>query len=297
MAAEKQTDSRQSIVDQDAAITAYLDGLLRDPYADETAENNAPRKSPGLKVINVPEPLAASDSSADESRMRMGGDAPPESATTVVAPSVPDVEPSAASNEPEEMDDGADDPDAPARTASDVASEETPVAVPDSSVTPAEPFPESEGRPAVTTDSTDVAQDAHWGWLRIGGMIMAIPADAIESRYPAPDLEPVPGAPSHVAGALPVDGRPRLILSLATLTGMRGRADAETEVLLLGKGGLWGVVGERVEQPPELDDESVEWRNEVQRTARRAWLAGTASVAGVAVLDVAGLRAALKASR
>jgi uncharacterized membrane protein YdfJ with MMPL/SSD domain len=68
-------------------------------------------------------------------------------------------------------------------------------------------------------------------------------------------------------------------------------------VLLLGKGGLWGVAGERVDQPPELNDESVEWRNEAQRAARRPWLAGTASAAGVAVLDVTGLRAALKASR
>ncbi|RRQ23770.1 hypothetical protein D5687_05755 [Guyparkeria sp. SCN-R1] len=286
MAAEKQTDSRQSIVDQDAAITAYLDGLLRDPDADEAAESSAPRKSPGLKVINVPESPAAGAPSVDEGAASTGDDAPLESAATVAAP---DVEASNSSIESEEMD--ASETGAP-----EITSEEGAFTAPES-VAPAEPPPESDAMQAELSDSSQMADDARWGWLRIGGMTMAIPADAIDSRHPGPVLEPVPGAPSQVAGALSVDGRPRLILSLAALTGMRGRSDAETEVLLLGKGGLWGVAGERVEQPPELDDESVEWRNEAQRAARRPWLAGTASAAGVAVLDVAGLRAALKASR
>ncbi len=296
MAAEKQTDSRQSIVEQDAAITAYLDGLLRDPDADETAESSAPRKSLGLKVINVPESPAARALPADESPAVAGDDAPSESAASFAPAGVPEVEPSSASNESEEVEDVADDLGASAPDAPEVASDQT-GAVAHESITPAEPVSESDATPDETSDSSDMAEPVHWGWLRIGGMIMAIPADAIDSRHRDPALEPVPGAPSQVAGALSVGGRPRLVLSLATLTGMRGRPDAETEVLLLGKGGLWGVTGERVEQPPELTDDSVEWRDEAQRAARRPWLAGTASAAGVAVLDVAGLRAALKTSR
>ncbi len=296
MAAEKQAESRQSIVDQDAAITAYLDGLLRDPDADEAAESGVSRKSPGLKVINVPESPAASASSVEESPAAAGDDASLEAAATVAVPRVTDIDPSTSSIEPEEVGDIADEAVAPEPAAPTMPREEAPEAVAET-VTPAESSPEPDPTPAEASDSTPVAEDASWGWLRIGGMTMAIPADAIDSRHLDPALEPVPGAPSQVAGALPLERRPRLILSLAALTGLRGRADAETEVLLLGNGGLWGVAGERVEQPPELDDESVEWRNEAQRAARRPWLAGTASAAGVAVLDVAGLRAALKTSR
>ncbi|WP_322521949.1 chemotaxis protein CheW [Guyparkeria halophila] len=296
MAAEKQHDSRQPIVDQDAAITAYLDGLLRDPDADEATEGSAPRKSPGLKVINVPDSPAASAPPVEESPAAAGDDVPSGSAATDAVPHAPDIDSSTSSTEPEEMGEVADGVGVPEPVAAEMPVEQAPVAVAET-VDPTEASPEADPTPAEASDSSQAAEDACWGWLRIGGMTMAIPADAIDSRHPEPALEPVPGAPSQVAGSLSLEGRPRLILSLAAVTGLRERADAETEVFLLGKGGLWGVAGERVEQPPELNDESVEWRNETQRAARRQWLAGTASAAGVAVLDVAGLRAALKASR
>lgn len=298
MAAEKQHDSRQSIVDQDAAITAYLDGLLRDPDADEATESSAPRKTPGLKVINVPESPAPSAPPVEESPAPAADDAPPVSAATVAAPDAPEVDSSIESEERSEVADGSD---ASGTAEAEMPVEQAPMAAGETAA-PAEPSPGPESTPVEATptevgDSGQAAEDAPWGWLRIGGMTMAIPADAIESRHPEPVLEPVPGAPSQVAGALSIEGRGRLILSLAAVTGLRGRAEAEIEVFLLGKGGLWGVAGERVEQPPELNEDSVEWRNEAQRASRRPWLAGTASAAGVAVLDVAGLRAALKASR
>ncbi len=296
MAAEKQTDSRRAIVDQDAAITAYLDGLLRDPDADDAAESSAPRKSPGLKVINVPESPAASEPPADESSAAIGDDVPSESAATVAAPGAADAEPSISSTESGEMDHVADEADVLEPAAPEIASGATGIAAPETLI-PVEPSPASDSSEVEAMISNPVGEDASWGWMRIGGMTMAIPIEAVASRHRHPTLDPVPGAPPQVAGSLSVEGRPRLILSLAALTGLRRRADAETEVLLLGKGGLWGVVGERVDQPPELNDESVEWRSEAQRSTRRPWLAGTASAAGVAVLDVAGLRAALKASR
>lgn len=300
MAAEKQTDSRRSIVDQDAAITAYLDGLLRDPDADDAVESSAPRKAPGLKVITVPESTTAGEPPVDESPVAVPENAPSERAAAVEAPHAADVEPSMASVESEEMGAVAGETGVPEPAALEVADQEAPTTAPEPA-TLAESPPESDTTKADTTESSQAAEDSPsdspWGWLRIGGMTMAIPVDAIESRHPDPALDPVPGAPPQVAGALSVDGRPRLILSLASLLGRQGSADAETEVLLLGKGGLWGVAGERVEQPPELHEKSVEWRSEAQRTTRRPWLAGTASAAGVAVLDVVGLRAALKASR
>lgn len=296
MAAEKQTDSRRAIVDQDAAITAYLDGLLRDPDADDAAESSGPRKSPGLKVINVPESPAASEPPVDEIPAALGDDDPSESAATVAAPGAVDAEPSTASTDSGEMDHVADETDVSELAVPEIASEATGTAALEP-VIPVEPSPASDSSEVEAMIANPVGEDASWSWMRIGGMTMAIPVEAVDSRHRHPTLDPVPGAPSQVAGSLSVEGRPRLILSLAALTGMRRRANAETEVLLLGKGGLWGVVGERVDQPPELKDESVEWRSEAQRSTRRPWLAGTASAAGVAVLDVAGLRAALKASR
>lgn len=300
MAAEKQTDSLRSIVDQDAAITAYLDGLLRDPDADDAVESSAPRKAPGLKVITVSESTAAGEPPVDESLETVPENAPSKLAAAVEAPHAADDEPSMASVESEGMGVVADEMDVPGAAALEVADQEASSAAPEPAAL-AEPLPESDITKADATESSQAAEDrplgSAWGWLRVGGMTMAIPADAIDSRHPDSALDPVPGAPPQVAGALSVDGRPRLVLSLASLLGRQGSADAETEVLLLGTGGLWGVAGERVEQPPELHDESVEWRSEAQRTTRRPWLAGTASAAGVAVLDVVGLRAALKASR
>lgn len=293
MAAEKQPDRRQSIVDQDAAITAYLDGLLRDPEADTPPEGSAPRRSPGLKVINVPEAPVAAEPVPEPT-------APVETSTVGVEDSA-GTDANAASDgvadsgqaEPESPEEMTDEESTVAEsTPVEAATEETasePGAIDDEPVMPATSAPSAE--------PVEPAADDRWAWLRVGGMTMALPASAMTSRHADPALDPVPGAPAHVAGALNVDGRPRLILSLAALTGLRERDNATREVFLLGKGGLWGVVGERVDQPPALDDESVEWRSEAQKADRRPWLSGTASAMGVAVLDESGLRAALRASR
>ncbi|MFP4463414.1 MAG: chemotaxis protein CheW [Guyparkeria sp.] len=291
MAAEKYSDNRQSIVDQDAAITAYLDGLLRDPDADEPPEPSAPRRVPGLKVINVPE--------APVVPQARSGSSPP---VAQAADDRGEVEPSSGAGDAWRPEAGVLGQE-PVTVADEPATDEapTPTESPaDTSVEEAEPGTQAAAESAVSPGSEAVVEpgrDGRWGWLRVGGMTMAIPGDAVTARYPEPALDPVPGAPAHVAGALAVDGRPRLILSLAALAGIKERNLAAREVLLLGQGGLWGVVGERVDRAPELDDQAVEWRGEEQKAHRRPWLAGTAPTAGVAVLDVAGLRAALRASR
>ncbi|MFN2381727.1 MAG: chemotaxis protein CheW [Guyparkeria sp.] len=317
MAAEKHSDNRHSIVDQDAAITAYLDGLLRDPDAEHEPEVSTSRRVPGLKVINVPETPAAADPAGDE---RPDGR---EAAGIAAMPAVDEPEhdrgdvaldaPDEAMALADEMIESSD-----AETGlSDAASLESPVTSSpvtpesaDSTVAVEAPIRETPGQaasvealaePQTREDESSIpvesAEHGPWRWLRVGGMTMAIPADAVASRHPDPVLEPVPGAPTQIAGALSVDGRLRLILSLSALTGLKARGKTQGEVFLLGKGGLWGVLGERVEQPPDLNEASVEWRSETQKASRRAWLAGTASAAGVVVLDEAGLRAALKTSR
>lgn len=292
MAAETRHDKRQSVVDQDAAITAYLDGLLRDPEADDPPEAGAPRRAPGLKVINVPDtpPAAPVEESEDEAATGEGRDVTAgsgdvdgaEAADAAGAASPPTA--IGSTGEPVDEAPAPVESRAPETTSEPVTSDPEPEAT--ATAAPAEPEAPVEPVP-----------DARWAWLRVGGMTLALPAEAVAARHVDPVLEPVPSAPAQVAGALNVDGRPRLILSLATLIGLRERDAAAREVLLLGKGGLWGVIGERVDQPPALDDGAIEWRTPAQKTARRAWLAGTAVSAGVAVLDVAGLRAALRASR
>ncbi len=298
MAAEKHRENRQPIVDQDAAITAYLDGLLRDPDADVAAEAAAPRNSPGLKVINVAETTVATGAPLEEP---VEGTEPPASGGAAPVADSGDSATGISVTEPDfvdEADESVPDADSDDFGAEETGSDDTAVARAVDEEPSVESAP-SDGQPVddEATASADVVTDARWSWLRVGGMTMAIPTDAVASRHQDPPLEAVPGAPAHVAGALVIEERPRLILSLAKLTGLRERDDAEREVLLLGKGGLWGIVGERVERPPELTEEAVEWRNEAQKSARRPWLAGTAPAAGVAVLDEAGLRMALRSSR
>lgn len=303
MAAEKQHDSRQSIVDQDAAITAYLDGLLRDPDADALPETSAPRRAPGLKVINVPdaaepsaEPAAPAEESTGEVETSAASEATAEFDSVTESDIVEAVGTESESGEPESTVEMSDEEPAAMDPAPAESATEEPLSEP--VTTDLEPEATTASAvPAEREAPVEPVEDDRWVWLRVGGMTMAIPAGAVASRHADPVLDPVPGAPAHVAGALNVDGRPRLILSLAVLTGLRERGTAAREVFLLGKGGLWGVVGERVEQPPALDDEAVEWRSESQKSGRRPWLSGTASAIGVAVLDETGLRAALRASR
>lgn len=305
MAAEKRSQSgSQSIVDQDAAITAYLDGLLRDPEQDEAVDAPRPRKTPGLKVIapEATEPAvdpssdteaadgvtAGADEEAAVEPQAAADEAIPEDATAAAEPDDAAMgEPGAQADEvPEPTSEPAAEEQADAETM-DVDAEESVQELTQ------EPTPPAAAEPVVAPAEAP----SPWAWLRVGGMLLAVPADEVVSRHVAPELAPVPGAPSQVAGALDVDGQPRLILSLAAVTGARSREGVAVEVFLLGKGGLWGIVGERVEQPVALDEETVQWRSEAQKADRRAWLGGTAASAGAAVLDVAGLRAALKGSR
>ncbi len=305
MAIEKQhAGERHSMVDQDAAITDYLDGLLRDPDGPEPISPQPPRtrRAPGLKVINVAESVEEEALTEDL----------PDPTDTTTADSPSEVTPSSASQAPETPSDTVTaDPEAIVEQSADSAEEtaEEPMleAPTDADADAEDVASEAFGVENAVVDqpteveqteepagSAEIGEASPWGWLRVGKMLMALPAQDIVSRHPEPTLTPVPGAPAHIAGSLEVDGRPRLILSLAGLTGARSRADADQEVFLLGNGGLWGVMGERVEQPAALKAKAVEWRSDEQRQARRGWLAGTAPSAGVAVLDAQGLRAALK---
>lgn len=119
MAMEKQyAGGRHPMVDQDAAITDYLDGLLRDPDGVEPP-SPAPtrtRRAPGLKVINVAEsvedgtlaesaPEPADEAAADQPLPEA---APPVAAKVPVSPSdVVALEPTAVA---EEMPGNAEEP-------------------------------------------------------------------------------------------------------------------------------------------------------------------------------------------
>lgn len=315
MAAEKRSQSgSQSIVDQDAAITAYLDGLLRDPEQGEAPAQSRPRKTPGLKVIGpelddatVPDgetdatsaddaPTAlAIESGDDELAARLD-----ESDETRVDESPEVNEPPVGSTDGDDMPDAAS-PEAAESERAEAGASDTP-AVSESQTDAGRAEEDMAASVGASDDESasviaaETNEASPWAWLRVGGMTLAIPAEAVVSRHADAALDPVPGAPSQVAGALSVDGRPRLILSLAAVTGARPRGDAR-EVLLLGAGGLWGVVGEPTEPPEAFDPDAVEWRSESQKAERRGWLGGTNPSAGVALLDVAGLRAALKGSR
>ncbi|KTG16451.1 MULTISPECIES: hypothetical protein [unclassified Guyparkeria] len=327
MAAEKQRSQsgNQSIVDQDAAITAYLDGLLRDPEQDEPTPSSRSRKTPGLKVIaaetsesaaveteadeaakdEVPVPVDAGDAEAEAAVPRDESDEMP-------SPEVFDTadEPTAESDNPEAQDVAASAalveemvsaPDETAATAIDESMVEPEPVRDDVVDEPSDAAPEAadEMMAAMSAEPeapVEEAEPSPWAWLRVGGMTLAVPAEAVVSRHVDAALDPLPGAPAQVAGALTVDGRPRLILSLANVTGARPRGD-DAEVLLLGPGGLWGVLGEPADPPAAFDADAVQWRSESQKAERRGWLAGTHPAAGVAVLDVPGLRAALKGSR
>ncbi|MBN2872648.1 MAG: hypothetical protein JXJ30_07035 [Halothiobacillaceae bacterium] len=348
MAVEKRNPSgSQSIVDQDAAITAYLEGLLRDPEQEEPPPLTRARKAPGLTVI-APESgevagiTARADNASIDGTTRAAtprdakanspgdeGDHTPVDDIAADDIAADDVMPTGDESSAvtqgrqavrvETVDDIPEEPAEPsasqeaespvgAAAMAPLESSERPTdaAVPGALAVAARHAPDEkvgenvgekvgEKVGASTETPAEQPDPSPWAWLRVGDLTLAIPTKAVVSRHTEVVLDPVPGAPAQIAGAMTVDGRPRLILSLASVTGARPRHEA-TEVLLLGTGGLWGVVGEPAEPPAAFDAGAVQWRDESQKVERRGWLAGTYPAAGVAVLEVAGLRAALSGS-
>lgn len=134
-----------------------------------------------------------------------------------------------------------------------------------------------------------------WRIFAIGGVKVGLPVGEINEVLASPSIEPLKGAPAHVAGTVLHQGRRRMVLSLANW--FPGAVVTTSYVLLLGTDGLWGVeVGPELTELP-WDDSMTQWRSDDERAGARPWLAGVNRAAGVAFLTVPALRAALKSSR
>lgn len=134
-----------------------------------------------------------------------------------------------------------------------------------------------------------------WRIFAIGGVKVGLPLSEIKEILISPTIEPLKGAPAHVAGTVLHQGRRRMVLSLAHW--FPGAVVTTPQIILLGADGLWGV-----EVGPELaelvwDESLTQWRSDDERAGTRPWLAGVNRAAGVAFLTVPALRAALKSSR
>lgn len=134
-----------------------------------------------------------------------------------------------------------------------------------------------------------------WRIFAIGGVKVGLPVGEIYDVLTSPSIEPLKGAPAHVAGTVLHQGRRRMVLSLASW--FPGAVVATPHVILLGADGLWGVeVGHELMDLP-WDESMTQWRSDDERAGARPWLAGVNRSAGVAFLTVPALRAALKSSR
>jgi purine-binding chemotaxis protein CheW len=141
------------------------------------------------------------------------------------------------------------------------------------------------------------AVDASWQIFSVGAAKVGLPTAEIYAVVPSVTIEPLKGAPSHVAGSIIHQGRRRMVLSLSSWFPGGGVSNASAQVVLLGADGLWGVHVGTAQIGTVWDESQTNWRTVVEREGARPWLAGVNRSAGLAFLAVAALRAALKAPR
>lgn len=326
---------RSLLVEQEAAIDDYLASLLKDfsepgeprPLQPEpvSAEEARHRKSTPISLtIVAKESLVRQDRHSE-----LDTDAFDESETcwsidrveTAVGSLDLDLPQGAAETSPEtdiipcnasaldaapSQEIEASDPDAATATQTEAA-----VAVPEAEL--AEETRQDEGMPqdaaAVQPSSTspDRAEDAaaaeaagtdnSWRIFSVGAVKVALPVDEIHTVVSPPvTIDPLNGAPAHVAGSILHQGKRRMILSLASwLPGASN--NTASQVVLLGAGGLWGVQVGLEQTSVDWDDNQTNWRTESERAGTRPWLMGVNRTSGLVFLGVPALRAALKSPR
>jgi purine-binding chemotaxis protein CheW len=307
-------DHTLGLADQDAAIDAYLDGLLRDPdsapyWADDFSmdsvddDNGVFSEETGHGFQQTKRPVGLS--LVDLSKFKVG----------VAQPSSEESEPLSPS-QPEER---AQDVTVDVVCKEAATEEEAPVDMP-SMEQPSEALSlEMETAEPVTEQPVDVLEEseasvsvaqpeqpvevapaeAHkvepaWQVFAMGHLKVALPRAEIYDIIDAAALRSIPGAPSSVAGAVTYQDRTRMILSLDA---WMPQVSSNAKIVLLGPQGLWGVrVGAELVDL-SWDDAETSWRDASERGAGRPWLAGVNRAAGVAFLAVDSLRSALSGAR
>lgn len=288
-------EQRMGLADQDAAIDAYLDGLLRDPdsasywsadasladlddnehnegYSEQTTDDiQQVKRAVGLSLgalskfkVGINEkPILVEKTEInhrDEKRIE----------------SVVSIENHLGLASDETATDALS-PEKPATASIELSKDAT------------ARFP---GARAPVDVVTPVKTESAWRVFAIGQLKVALPSVEIFDIMEDSSLRPISGAPASVAGVIHYQDRPRMILSLdAWLPKVAGDA----QIILLGAQGLWGVrVGTEVADLT-WDEAQTRWRDSSERHASRPWLAGVNRAAGLAFLNVEFLRSALNA--
>lgn len=302
------------LADQDAAIDAYLDGLLRDPESesywsadasmdvlDDYDEGSSEEVVDDFEQIKRPVGLSLVDLSkyktgVIEERVPEEKAPPSPQPEEPVQAKTPDmnlsvagsVEPIAEQDAPVVMT--PEEPSSDALSLEMVAKE--PIELPEEDEAPVS-VPHAEP-PVEVVVATAQKVESDWQVFALGHLKVALPRAEIFDIVDGSSLRPIPGAPASVAGAVSYQDRSRMILSLdAWLPKVTGDA----RIILLGAQGLWGVrVGAEVADLT-WDEAETSWRDASERNAGRPWLSGVNRAAGVAFLAVESLRSALSAPR
>jgi purine-binding chemotaxis protein CheW len=260
------------LADQDAAIDAYLDGLLRDPESESYWSTDA------MDVVDDYD-----DGLSDEPMGEFEQIKRPVGLSLVDLSKYKTVVIDEQAPEPEEPSSHALSLEMVAQESIELAEEdEAPV-----SASLAE-------APEEVVSAAVPKLESGWQVFALGHLKVALPSTEIFDIIDGASLRPIPGAPANVAGAIRFQDRSRMILSLdAWLPKVTG----DSRVVLLGAQGLWGVrVGAEIVDLT-WDEAGTIWRDAAERDAGRPWLAGVNRAAGVAFLAVESLRSALNASR
>lgn len=303
------------LVDQDAAIDAYLDGLLRDPNntpywtddsstdpVDEYEEDypletmgdfQQPKRPVGLSLVDLSKfktPMAEPEATEVASSSPQI-DEPVQVQSTEVDSVVIEV----AESVVVEWDESEDTiPEAAVTDAISLemaAEEQVELAEEYEAAISVAPIEQLEP-PVDVTPAAAQQIESPWQVFAVGHLKVALPRAEVFGIVDGSTLRAIPGAPASVAGAVTYQDRSRMVLSLDA---WMPKVNADAQVVLLGAQGLWGVrVGTELTDL-SWDDAETSWRDTDERTAGRPWLAGVNRIAGVAFLAVEALRSALSA--
>jgi len=326
-------ESPHFLVEQEAAIDDYLAGLLKDlaepPESSQVqaqpaaAMNNRNGKLAPISLTIVGRASSVEyDLNADIDSFDISDSSSAYRIDTAVGPLDLDL-PQCDSSQPVEMSFGASvtqpepdalepEPDAwegEAETASFAKGADYPVERVSESAPSAVDARASLANAAESSDNLDQNRDetvptapesrtvdASWQVFSVGSAKVGLPTAEIYAVVSDVAIDPLKGAPSHVAGSIIHQGRRRMVLSLSSW--FPGNASsASPQVVLLGAEGLWGVQVGAEQIGAVWDASQTHWRTSAEREGARPWLAGVNRSAGLAFLAVAALRAALKAPR
>lgn len=308
-------DQPFGLADQDAAIDAYLDGLLRDPDSEPCWSTDVTRdvvdddydedftEEAVADFERIKRPLGWSLVDLSKYKTEVIGKRAPEETVPLsdqpenqVQTTTPDISLHVADSadpvvEQQESIDMSSEAVSSDELSLEMVSEES-VELPEESETPVS-ITQADSSVEVLVASAPKIESA-WQVFALGHLKVALPRAEIFDIVDGSFLRPIPGAPASVAGAVSYQDRSRMILSLAAWL---PKVTSDARVVLLGAQGLWGVrVGAELTDLT-WDEAQTRWRDASERHAGRPWLAGVNRSAGVAFLAVESLRSALSASR